>query len=155
LTHFSLESTGLDHHGIYAHDGDADEFRHISGFAVTGPIALHEQSLEFTVMRLGDSILRHEQTRDGRQASGVGSDQRRHSGDRVVAPHLKTLGGVPYRPIRAARRASSDRERCRSGRRPVRPLFFAGHPGSAITEQPQPCTSPRSYGAAWAAATPV
>lgn len=56
LTHFSLESTALDHRGIYAHDGDADEFRHISAFAVTGPIALHEQSLDFTVMRLGDSI---------------------------------------------------------------------------------------------------
>jgi hypothetical protein len=56
LTHFSLESTGLDHHGLYVHDGDADEFRHISAFAVTGPFGMHEQSLDFTVMRLGDSI---------------------------------------------------------------------------------------------------
>jgi hypothetical protein len=56
LTHFSLGASDLDHHGWYAHDGDADRFRLISGFAVTGPISLRRQEIEFTAIRLGDTV---------------------------------------------------------------------------------------------------
>jgi Restriction endonuclease len=56
LTHFSLEASGLEHHSWYAHDGDADRFRLISAFSVTGPIFLRRQTPEFIAMRLGETV---------------------------------------------------------------------------------------------------
>ncbi len=56
LTHFSHEMADLDDRGLYAHDGNADRFRLISGWRIVGPVTLRQQPVEFTIMRLGDTV---------------------------------------------------------------------------------------------------
>lgn len=56
LSHFSLESGDLERHALYVHDAEADRFRRVVALVATGPIALREQVMDFTVMKLGDSL---------------------------------------------------------------------------------------------------
>ena len=39
---------------LYAHDGDSDEFKRVSGIWAKGPLEFHRQALEFDVWNLGD-----------------------------------------------------------------------------------------------------
>jgi hypothetical protein len=70
LTHFSIGMDNLDRFGVYAHDGE--RFRLLSAFEVDGPVSVGQQPVEFTMMRLGDSLFAMtEVTMAGRSAVWV------------------------------------------------------------------------------------
>ena len=64
--------TDLDDRGRYVHDGNTDRFRLISGWRIVGPLTLRQQPLEFTIMRLGDTVFAMTELQmGGRDAVGV------------------------------------------------------------------------------------